>query len=101
MHNALNGAAALEIVRMVLRDQAGIRVLLKALGSVGPAFGRGESIDIDGSPLEEGPASGPLGLPPLVAFLRRECGRDDDRHQRPLCRRQGHLRGCGTWTSRA
>ncbi|NYI41550.1 Mur ligase family protein [Demequina lutea] len=52
VHNALNGAAALSIVRMVLRDRASGDVLLKALGSVGPAFGRGESIDVDGSPLE-------------------------------------------------
>ena len=52
VHNALNGAAALGIVRMVLRDRAENSILLKALGSVGPAFGRGESIDIDGSPLE-------------------------------------------------
>ena len=52
VHNALNGAAALGIVRMVLRDRAVSDLLLKALAGVGPAFGRGESIDIDGSPLE-------------------------------------------------
>jgi lipid II isoglutaminyl synthase (glutamine-hydrolysing) len=52
VHNALNGAAALSVVRMVLGDRAASDVLLAALGSVGPAFGRGESIDVDGSPLE-------------------------------------------------
>jgi len=52
VHNALNGAAALSVVRMVLGDMAASDVLLAALGLVGPAFGRGESIDVDGSPLE-------------------------------------------------
>jgi UDP-N-acetylmuramyl tripeptide synthase len=52
VHNALNGAAALSVVTMVLGDRAASDVLLAALGSVGPAFGRGESIDVDGSPLE-------------------------------------------------
>jgi UDP-N-acetylmuramyl tripeptide synthase len=52
VHNALNGAAALSVVTMVLGDRAAGDVLLSALGSVGPAFGRGESIDVDGSPLE-------------------------------------------------
>lgn len=52
VHNALNGAAALSVVRMVLQDRASSELLLTALGSVGPAFGRGESIDVDGSPLE-------------------------------------------------
>lgn len=52
VHNALNGAAALSVARMVLQDRADGGLLLTALGSVGPAFGRGESIDVDGSPLE-------------------------------------------------
>jgi len=52
VHNALNAAAALSVVRMVLGDRADGAVLCAALGSVGPAFGRGESIDVDGSKLE-------------------------------------------------
>jgi UDP-N-acetylmuramyl tripeptide synthase len=52
VHNALNGAAALCLVRMVLGERADSDLLRDALGAVRPAFGRGESIDVGGHPLE-------------------------------------------------
>lgn len=51
IHNALNAAAALALVRMVAQD-APSQQLLEELASVKPAFGRGEAIEINGQPLE-------------------------------------------------
>lgn len=52
IYNVLNAAAALAIARMVLGDQADGEQLLREIRDIRPAFGRGEAIDIDGSPLE-------------------------------------------------
>ncbi|MBC7746502.1 DUF1727 domain-containing protein [Pedobacter sp.] len=62
IYNVLNGAAALSLVRMVLGDTADTAVLLKALGAVQPAFGRGEVINIDGQPLEIVLVKNPAGF---------------------------------------
>jgi len=51
-HNILNGAAALTMARMILGEEANNVKLIRALGKVPPAFGRGETIEIDGQPLE-------------------------------------------------
>lgn len=52
VYNVLNAAAALTCARMVLGDKANTRLLLKTLGDVRPAFGRGEAVQVDGEPLE-------------------------------------------------
>lgn len=52
IYNALNAAAALALVRQVLGRKADTALLLGELAKVKPAFGRGEVIDIDGTPLE-------------------------------------------------
>lgn len=62
IYNVLNAAAALALVRMVLGDKSDTKVLLKALGAVSPAFGRGEAIDIDGEPLEIVLVKNPAGF---------------------------------------
>ena len=62
IHNCLNAAAALALVRMVLGDRADGPQLLSALQAVRPAFGRGERIDIDGSPLEIVLVKNPAGF---------------------------------------
>lgn len=51
-HNALNAAAALSLVKVILRDNFNTNAMLKSLAKVEPAFGRGESFIIDGQPLE-------------------------------------------------
>ncbi|HEX5512369.1 MAG TPA: MurT ligase domain-containing protein [Actinomycetales bacterium] len=51
MHNFANAAAALELARVIIEDAPAPR-LVKALGDVNPAFGRGEQLLVDGRPLE-------------------------------------------------
>ncbi len=51
-HNALNAAAALSLVKTILGENFDNQKMLKALESVRPAFGRGESFEINGQPLE-------------------------------------------------
>lgn len=51
-HNILNGAAALALARMILGKEAKTAKMIAALEKVPPAFGRGETIEIDGQPLE-------------------------------------------------
>ena len=64
-YNLYNAAAALAVVRCVLR-RAGRRVddarLLKALGAVTAAFGRGEVIDVHGTPVELVLVKNPMGF---------------------------------------
>lgn len=52
IYNMQNAASALCLARMVLGDTATPRSLIKALGQIMPAFGRGEALLIDGQPLE-------------------------------------------------
>jgi UDP-N-acetylmuramyl tripeptide synthase len=49
VHNIVNAAAALTMVRMILGKKADTNVLLKALAQVKPAFGRGETKKVNGA----------------------------------------------------
>lgn len=72
-YNALNAAAALSLVRMVLGERADDGVLMRALGALRPAFGRGESIDVGGSELEIVLVKNPVGFRlALASYARRE-----------------------------
>ena len=51
-HNALNAASALCLTRMILGDDADNKKLLLALSKVQPAFGRGETVKINGVDLD-------------------------------------------------
>ena len=65
MYNLFNAAAALVIVRAVLAD-AGRPVddqrLIAVLGEVTPAFGRGEVIEVQGTPVELLLVKNPMGF---------------------------------------
>lgn len=52
IHNMQNAAGALCLAQMVLGDACTPSSLLKALADVTPAFGRGETVTIDGNPFE-------------------------------------------------
>lgn len=52
VYNYLNAAAALALVRAVLGEAINHAALVQSLAEVTPAFGRGESFQIDGKPLE-------------------------------------------------
>lgn len=67
VYNIFNAAAALSLARAVLGTGAvDTPKLVKALGEVAPAFGRGESLTVDGQPLElvlvKNPSGFRLGL---------------------------------------
>ncbi|THJ67435.1 DUF1727 domain-containing protein [Arthrobacter echini] len=66
VYNIFNAAAALAAARAVLGGAADIDRLLRSLAAVEPAFGRGESILVDGRPLElvlvKNPSGFRLGL---------------------------------------
>lgn len=69
LYNLFNAAAALSVVRQILRANklpVDNRRLLKALSAVRPAFGRGEKLLLDGADLElvlvKNPAGFRLGL---------------------------------------
>lgn len=51
VYNLFNAAAALSVVRAILPDTS-TDDILTALSSVTPAFGRGETIDVDGTTVE-------------------------------------------------
>lgn len=52
LHNVFNAAAAMTLVRTILKGELNSEKLLKALSSVKPAFGRGETLTVNGQPLE-------------------------------------------------
>lgn len=52
VYNLLNAAAALSLVRQIRGEKAELTTLLGTLSDVAPAFGRGETIVIDGTPIE-------------------------------------------------
>ncbi len=52
IYNIQNAVAAVAIVRQVMADQLDEKALFRSLGEVKPAFGRGESIIVDGQPTE-------------------------------------------------
>jgi UDP-N-acetylmuramyl tripeptide synthase len=66
IYNVYNAAAALAVVRSVLKDTIDIPKLTKALENVTPAFGRGESFTIEQQKLElilvKNPSGFRLGL---------------------------------------
>ncbi len=65
-YNIFNTAAAISVVQAVLGDQMDIKKLLATLPTIQPAFGRGETINLDGYPLElilvKNPSGFRLGL---------------------------------------
>lgn len=66
MYNMFNAAAALACVRHVLGSSADTTQLMASLSAVTPAFGRGETITVDGQPVElvlvKNPSGFRLGL---------------------------------------
>ena len=52
VYNQYNAAAALAVSLQVLGDDADVPALMTELGNVTPAFGRGETIAVDGKPLQ-------------------------------------------------
>src|SRR5690606_33696901 len=52
IYNVYNAAAALALVRVIVGKKANEEKLIDALAHVTPAFGRGESLQINGQPLE-------------------------------------------------
>lgn len=65
-YNVFNSAAALALVRSIIGSKAKTESLVAALSNVTPAFGRGESLQINGQPLElvlvKNPSGFRLGL---------------------------------------
>ena len=61
-YNAYNAAAALTAVRAVRHDELDVPALVEALTAVTPAFGRGEVLIVDGSPLELVLVKNPVGF---------------------------------------
>lgn len=66
VYNLFNAAAALATVRNILGSSIDTPMLIKTLGTVTPAFGRGETIIVNGQPLElvlvKNPSGFRLGL---------------------------------------
>lgn len=66
IYNVFNAAAALALVRAIINDETGQSNIIEALAGVEPAFGRGETLDVNGKPLElilvKNPSGFRLGL---------------------------------------
>lgn len=52
IYNIYNAAAALTLTRAIAAERYNKKALLEALGNVEPAFGRGETVTLDGQPVE-------------------------------------------------
>lgn len=52
IYNIYNAAAALTLTRAIAAERYNKKALLEALGNVEPAFGRGETVTIDGQPVQ-------------------------------------------------
>lgn len=52
IYNIYNAAAALALTRAIAAERYNKKALLEALGNVEPAFGRGETLMLDGQPIE-------------------------------------------------
>lgn len=61
-YNLLNAAAALALVRTILGDRVDEEALVRSLSGVEPAFGRGETIDVDGTRVELVLVKNPAGF---------------------------------------
>lgn len=62
VHNFLNAAAAIATTRAVVGERLDEPALLRALAAVKPAFGRGETILVDGEPVELVLVKNPAGF---------------------------------------
>lgn len=66
LYNVFNSAAATALVKTILGDAFKPDTAIEALGSVTPAFGRGETLEVGGQPLElvlvKNPSGFRLGL---------------------------------------
>src|SRR5690606_8181498 len=66
VYNIYNAAAALALVRAIVSENLNQDALLQALSKVTPAFGRGETLTVNGQPLElvlvKNPSGFRLGL---------------------------------------
>ena len=61
-YNLLNAAAALALVRTILGDGVDEQALMRSLSGVEPAFGRGETIEVDGTRVELVLVKNPAGF---------------------------------------
>ena len=61
-YNLLNAAAALALVRTILGERVDEEALLRSLSEVQPAFGRGETIEVDGTRVELVLVKNPAGF---------------------------------------
>lgn len=52
IYNVQNAVAALALTRLILADEINSKSLMGTLAAVKPAFGRGETINVDGQPCE-------------------------------------------------
>ena len=52
IYNILNATAAVALTRAIIGDRLDVQSMLEALATVTPAFGRGETIIVNGSPVE-------------------------------------------------
>lgn len=80
VYNLYNAAAALSLVRAVAADVPETKMrgdadaLIKAVSDVTPAFGRGEVIDVNGSPVELLLVKNPMGFRlSLASFAPQGC----------------------------
>lgn len=62
VYNVYNSAAALALARTVLGEAADEAALLRSLEAVTPAFGRGESLTVNGQPLDLVLVKNPAGF---------------------------------------
>ncbi|MEP7204952.1 MAG: MurT ligase domain-containing protein [Candidatus Saccharibacteria bacterium] len=66
IYNVFNAAAALSLVLTIIGESVNRQTLIAALAEVTPAFGRGETLTVDGQPLElvlvKNPSGFRLGL---------------------------------------
>ena len=72
VYNLLNAAAALSLVRQILGAKADTPQLLQALSQVQPAFGRGETIMLNGTPIELILVKNPSGFRLSVRSFARD-----------------------------
>ena len=70
IYNVQNAVGAVALVRLILGDTLDEKKMLDALTNVQPAFGRGETIDVNGQPLELVLVKNPSGFRlSLASFL--------------------------------
>jgi len=66
IYNIFNGAAAIALADAILADKSDLDTMIATIATVTPAFGRGESLEVGGQPLElvlvKNPSGFRLGL---------------------------------------